>query len=82
MKLVPRYTNIGDGFAISDHPAKVAAPQLLLWNEPLAKQFNIHNVQSNSSPPPANTMSCLPNWISSIAWPIQCADVAHAELIE
>ncbi len=41
MRLVPRYTDIGEGFAISDHPAKVTAPQLLLWNEPLAEQFNI-----------------------------------------
>uniref|UniRef100_UPI00356357DB protein adenylyltransferase SelO family protein n=1 Tax=Pseudoalteromonas sp. TaxID=53249 RepID=UPI00356357DB len=41
MKLVPRYTDIGEGFAISDHPAKVTAPQLLLWNEPLAEQLNI-----------------------------------------
>ena len=41
MKLVPRYTNIGEGFAISDHPAEVTAPRLLLWNEPLAEQFNI-----------------------------------------
>lgn len=41
MKLVPRYTDIADNFAIEDQPASVAAPQLLLWNDYLAKQFNI-----------------------------------------
>ena len=41
MKLVPRYTDIADNFAIEDSPSSVAAPQLLLWNEALAQQFNI-----------------------------------------
>ena len=41
MKLVPRYTDIADNFAIEDQPSSVAAPQLLLWNEALAQQFNI-----------------------------------------
>lgn len=41
MKLVPRYTDIADNFAIEDQPSSVAAPQLLLWNASLAKQFNI-----------------------------------------
>jgi uncharacterized protein YdiU (UPF0061 family) len=41
MKLVPRYTDIADNFAIEDRPSSVAAPQLLLWNEALAQQFNI-----------------------------------------
>ena len=39
-------------------------------------------VQSSSSPPPANMMSCLPIWINSAALPMQCELVAHAELIE
>ncbi|MEL0633795.1 YdiU family protein [Pseudoalteromonas carrageenovora] len=41
MKLVPRYTDIADNFAIEDNPSSVAAPQLLLWNASLAEQFNI-----------------------------------------
>ena len=41
MKLVPRYTDIADNFAIEDSPSSVAAPQLLLWNEALAQLFNI-----------------------------------------
>ena len=41
MKLVPRYTDIADNFAIEDQPSSVAAPQLLLWNEALAQLFNI-----------------------------------------
>lgn len=41
MKLVPRYTDIADNFAIEDRPSSVAAAQLLLWNEALAQQFNI-----------------------------------------
>jgi uncharacterized protein YdiU (UPF0061 family) len=41
MNLVPRYTDIADNFAIEDQPSSVAAPQLLLWNASLAKQFNI-----------------------------------------
>jgi len=41
MKLVPRYTNIADNFAIEDQPSSVAAPQLFLWNEALAQQFNL-----------------------------------------
>ncbi|TMO79848.1 YdiU family protein [Pseudoalteromonas sp. S3776] len=41
MKLVPRYTDIADNFAIEDSPSSVAAAQLLLWNEALAQQFNI-----------------------------------------
>ncbi len=42
MKLVPRYTDIAENFAIEDFPASVASPQLLLWNESLAKEFNIN----------------------------------------
>ncbi|MFQ3259709.1 MULTISPECIES: protein adenylyltransferase SelO family protein [Pseudoalteromonas] len=42
MKLVPRYTDVAENFAIEDFPASVASPQLLLWNESLAKQFNIN----------------------------------------
>ncbi|MBB1281267.1 YdiU family protein [Pseudoalteromonas sp. SR41-1] len=42
MKLVPRYTDIAENFAIEDSPASVASPQLLLWNESLAKEFNIN----------------------------------------
>ncbi|MBH0021700.1 YdiU family protein [Pseudoalteromonas sp. SWXJ133] len=42
MKLVPRYTDITENFAIEDFPASVASPQLLLWNDGLAKQFNIN----------------------------------------
>ncbi|MBH0026170.1 YdiU family protein [Pseudoalteromonas sp. SWN29] len=42
MKLVPRYTDITENFAIEDFPASVASPQLLLWNESLAKEFNIN----------------------------------------
>lgn len=38
---MPRYTDIADNFAIEDQPSSVAAPQLLLWNASLAKQFNI-----------------------------------------
>jgi hypothetical protein len=38
--------------------------------------------QHSSSPPPAKTMSCLPSWICSTALPIQCAEVAQAELME
>jgi uncharacterized protein YdiU (UPF0061 family) len=41
MNLVSRYTQIADNFAIEDLPAIVAAPQLLLWNESLAANFNI-----------------------------------------
>ena len=41
MKLVSRYTDIADNFAVEDQPSSVAAPQLLLWNEALAQQFNI-----------------------------------------
>ena len=40
------------------------------------------SVQSSSSQPPANMMSCLPHWISSAALPMQCAEVAQAEEIE
>ena len=42
MKLVPRYTDVAENFAIEDFPASVASPQLLLWNESLAKEFNIN----------------------------------------
>ena len=38
--------------------------------------------QSSSSPPPANITSCFPHWISSVALPIQCADVEQADEIE
>ena len=31
---------------------------------------------------PAKTMSCLPIWICSTAFPIQCADVAQADVME
>jgi hypothetical protein len=40
------------------------------------------SVQSSSSPPPANTMSCLPHWICSTPLPMQCAEVEQAEVIE
>jgi hypothetical protein len=40
------------------------------------------SVQSSSSPPPANTMSCLPHWISSPPLPMQCALVEQADEIE
>src|SRR5258705_75090 len=36
-------------------------------------------VQSRSSQPPANTMSCLPHWIVSAALPMQWFDVAEAD---
>ena len=42
MKLVPRYTDVAENFALEDFPASVASPQLLLWNESLAKEFNIN----------------------------------------
>jgi len=38
--------------------------------------------QCSSSPPPANTRSCLPGWISSDALPMQCALVEQAEAIQ
>jgi hypothetical protein len=38
--------------------------------------------QLSSSPPPAKTTSCWPQAISCAAWPMQCALVAQAELIE
>lgn len=61
MKLVPRYTDIGSGFAISDHPGKVAAPQLLLWNEHLAAQFNIQvSSQSRASIFSGNEPQAIP----------------------
>jgi hypothetical protein len=37
--------------------------------------------QWSSSAPPANTMSCLPSWMSSAPLPMQCALVAQAELM-
>jgi hypothetical protein len=40
------------------------------------------SVQSSSSVPPANTMSCLPIAICSAAAPMQWVDVAQAEEIE
>ncbi|MCY1449417.1 hypothetical protein D9M71_661510 [compost metagenome] len=39
-------------------------------------------LQCSSSPPPANTTSCLPSWICSMALPMQCALVAQAEAME
>ncbi|MBH0072336.1 YdiU family protein [Pseudoalteromonas sp. NZS127] len=42
MNLMPRYRQVADNFAIEDRPSKVAAPQLLLWNDSLAKAFNIN----------------------------------------
>ena len=39
-------------------------------------------VQSSSSQPPANIMSCLPHWIISAALPMQWFDVAQADEIE
>src|ERR1700732_441094 len=39
-------------------------------------------VQSSSSQPPAKMTSCLPIWISSVAFPMQWFDVAHADEIE
>ncbi|WP_350636347.1 protein adenylyltransferase SelO family protein, partial [Pseudoalteromonas sp. GW168-MNA-CIBAN-0100] len=44
MNLMPRYRQVADNFAIEDRPSKVAAPQLLLWNDSLAKAFNINVV--------------------------------------
>ena len=41
MKLVARYTQIADDFAVTDFPSAVAAPKLLLWNDVLAQQLNI-----------------------------------------
>ncbi|MDQ9092556.1 YdiU family protein [Pseudoalteromonas haloplanktis] len=41
MKLVARYTQIADDFAVPDFPSVVAAPTLLLWNDVLAQQLNI-----------------------------------------
>ena len=38
--------------------------------------------QLSSSPPPAKTTSCWPQAISCAAWPMQCALVAQAEVIE
>ncbi len=38
--------------------------------------------QCTSSPPPAKTISCLPHWMSSAPWPMQCALVEQAELRE
>jgi hypothetical protein len=35
-----------------------------------------------SSAPPAKTMSCRPKRIRSAAWPMQCVDVAHADVSE
>ncbi len=43
---------------------------------------NTESDQWTSSPPPAKTMSCLPNWIGSLALPMQCALVEQAEEIE
>ncbi|CSC84939.1 Uncharacterised protein [Vibrio cholerae] len=53
----------------------------LVDSAPIASNIMVCD-QYSSSPPPANTMSCLPSWISSTALPIQCAEVAQAELIE
>jgi hypothetical protein len=36
----------------------------------------------SSSPPPASTTSCWSQAINCAAWPMQCALVAQAELIE
>ncbi len=41
MKLVARYTQIADDFAVADQPSAVIAPNLLLWNDTLARQLNI-----------------------------------------
>ncbi|MGO2129652.1 MAG: protein adenylyltransferase SelO [Pseudoalteromonas prydzensis] len=41
MKLVARYTQVADDFAVPDSPSAVAAPTLLLWNDVLAQQLNI-----------------------------------------
>src|ERR1700759_3019113 len=38
--------------------------------------------QSSSSPPPANTTSCLPHWINSNALPMQCALVEQGDAME
>ncbi len=38
--------------------------------------------QLSSSPPPAKTTSCWSQAISCPAWPMQCALVAQAELME
>jgi hypothetical protein len=43
---------------------------------------SIESSQLSSSPPPANTTSCWPQAISCAAWPMQCALVAQAEVIE
>jgi hypothetical protein len=48
---------------------------------PIASK-STESVQSSSSPPPANIMSCLPHWIISAALPMQLAEVEQAELIE
>ncbi|MBQ4834621.1 YdiU family protein [Pseudoalteromonas sp. MMG010] len=47
MKLLPRYTDIADDFAIENTPSSVSNPQLLLWNEPLAQQFDINMAEND-----------------------------------
>lgn len=41
MKLVSRYTDIADQFAIADRPSPVGEPSLLLFNDVVAKQLAI-----------------------------------------
>jgi hypothetical protein len=43
---------------------------------------SIESSQLSSSPPPANTTSCWPQAMSCAAWPMQCALVAQAEVME
>jgi hypothetical protein len=40
------------------------------------------SVQSSSSPPPANMMSCWPSATCCAAMPMQCSDVEQAEVME
>ena len=41
MKLVSRYTDIAEQFAIADRPSPVGEPSLLLFNDAVAKQLSI-----------------------------------------
>ncbi|MCQ8879295.1 YdiU family protein [Pseudoalteromonas shioyasakiensis] len=47
MKLVPRYTEIADQFAIADMPSPVSQPSVLLFNDALAEQLDISVAPEN-----------------------------------
>ena len=70
--------------SLSESYARLARCGVLLYLDdiaPIASNKDDKD-QSNSSPPPAKTISCIPYLMASVPAEMQCAEVEQAEVME